>query len=279
MQLILDSSILEKLLHHAEFAAHLVGHLDDDKHAELISQVADRVDTVVHALTELLGGARTFAERSRRRAGRSRRAPRRADARGRCGRYAVSCSEPQDKRPESRRQLQESQSLERAERRFSDAVSVLRQLALRVDELAHHADELHEQTSWRGDPEVRRHRERLGHLISGAAGASEQGVAVCSRIAEEFVSREPQPSQPHARPEFRFSDTVSLLRQRALRVEALAHAANELHNRIPWSGDDEVRSRGERLGHLISDTAAGSEQLVDACSRIAEEFVSREPGA
>jgi hypothetical protein len=51
---VVSRAALEKLLHHAAFAAHLVGHLDDD-HCELIGQIGDRVDTVVHGLTELLG--------------------------------------------------------------------------------------------------------------------------------------------------------------------------------------------------------------------------------
>src|SRR5262245_45444451 len=54
-QVTLDRSTLEKLLHHAAFAAHLVGHLDDDAHRELIRQIGDYVDTIAHELTELLG--------------------------------------------------------------------------------------------------------------------------------------------------------------------------------------------------------------------------------
>jgi len=61
MTLTVDRSILEKLLHHAAFAAHLVGHLDDDDHADLISQLGDHVDAVVHGLTEVLGEPRTLA--------------------------------------------------------------------------------------------------------------------------------------------------------------------------------------------------------------------------
>src|SRR3954467_4484040 len=57
-----DRSTLEKLLHHATFAAHLVGHLDDDAHRELIRQIGDHVDTIVHELTELLGAPSTLAE-------------------------------------------------------------------------------------------------------------------------------------------------------------------------------------------------------------------------
>lgn len=49
-----DVAMLEGILHHAEFAAHLVGHLDDKAHAELIGQISDRVDAVVHGLTEIL---------------------------------------------------------------------------------------------------------------------------------------------------------------------------------------------------------------------------------
>ena len=61
-QVTIDRALLEKLLHHAAFAAHLVGHLDDKAHAELIAQISDRVDTVVHGLTELLGDPGALAE-------------------------------------------------------------------------------------------------------------------------------------------------------------------------------------------------------------------------
>lgn len=50
--------ILEKLLQHAATAAHLVGHLDDDAHDDLVGQLGDHVDAVVHGLTEILGGPR-----------------------------------------------------------------------------------------------------------------------------------------------------------------------------------------------------------------------------
>jgi hypothetical protein len=55
MQLTVDRSTLEKLLHHAAFAAHLLGHLDDNAQPELIRQLGDRVDTIAHELAELLG--------------------------------------------------------------------------------------------------------------------------------------------------------------------------------------------------------------------------------
>jgi hypothetical protein len=47
-QLTIPRSTLEKLLHHAASAAHLVGHLDDKAHAELIRQLGDHVDTIAH---------------------------------------------------------------------------------------------------------------------------------------------------------------------------------------------------------------------------------------
>jgi hypothetical protein len=62
VQLILDRSILENLLHHAAFAAHLIGHLDDNAQPELIRQIGDRVDTIAHELTELLGAPGALAE-------------------------------------------------------------------------------------------------------------------------------------------------------------------------------------------------------------------------
>jgi hypothetical protein len=62
-QLTLGRSTVEKLLHDAAFAAHLVGHLDDKAHAELVSQISDRVDAIAHELTELLGAPSALAER------------------------------------------------------------------------------------------------------------------------------------------------------------------------------------------------------------------------
>jgi hypothetical protein len=59
---IVSRATVEKLLYHAAFAAHLIGHLDDDAHRELIRQIGDRVDTIVHELTELLGDPGALAE-------------------------------------------------------------------------------------------------------------------------------------------------------------------------------------------------------------------------
>jgi hypothetical protein len=53
---------LKELLQHAAFAAHLVGHLDDDAHADLIGQLGDHVDAIAHDLTEILGDPRALAE-------------------------------------------------------------------------------------------------------------------------------------------------------------------------------------------------------------------------
>jgi hypothetical protein len=62
MRITLEGSVLEKLLDHAAFAAHLAGHLDNDMHRDLIGQLGDHVDAVVHGLTELLGDPRSLAE-------------------------------------------------------------------------------------------------------------------------------------------------------------------------------------------------------------------------
>ena len=62
MKITLDRSSLENLRHHAASAAQLVGHLDDGAHAELIGQLGDHVDAVVHGLTEILGDPRVLAE-------------------------------------------------------------------------------------------------------------------------------------------------------------------------------------------------------------------------
>ncbi len=52
---VVSRSTVEKLLHHAAFAAHLVGHLDDSAQPELIRKLGDRVDAIAHELAELLG--------------------------------------------------------------------------------------------------------------------------------------------------------------------------------------------------------------------------------
>jgi hypothetical protein len=57
----IDRTTLENLLQHAAHAAQLVGHLDDCAHPELVDQLGDHLDAVVHGLTELLGGTRAFA--------------------------------------------------------------------------------------------------------------------------------------------------------------------------------------------------------------------------
>ena len=59
--LAIPKATLEKLLHHAAFAAHLIGHLDDNARADLVGRLGDHVDAIVHGLTELLGDPRTFA--------------------------------------------------------------------------------------------------------------------------------------------------------------------------------------------------------------------------
>lgn len=58
---IVSRATAEKLLYHAAFAAHLIGHLDDKAQAELIHQIGDRVDTIAHELAELLGAPGALA--------------------------------------------------------------------------------------------------------------------------------------------------------------------------------------------------------------------------
>lgn len=60
-QISIPAHILEDLLLHASSASRLVGHLDDAANPDLIAQLGDHVDTVVHGLTELLGDPRTLA--------------------------------------------------------------------------------------------------------------------------------------------------------------------------------------------------------------------------
>jgi hypothetical protein len=59
---IVSRATVEKLLYHAAFAAHLIGHLDNDAHRELIRQLGDHVDTIAHELAELLGDPDALAE-------------------------------------------------------------------------------------------------------------------------------------------------------------------------------------------------------------------------
>ena len=53
--ILIPETVLVELLHHAAFAAHLVGHLDDKAQPELVGQISDRVDAIAHELAELLG--------------------------------------------------------------------------------------------------------------------------------------------------------------------------------------------------------------------------------
>lgn len=52
---VVSRATVERLLQHATFAAHLVGHLDDTAQPALIHQLGDHVDTIAHELAELLG--------------------------------------------------------------------------------------------------------------------------------------------------------------------------------------------------------------------------------
>jgi hypothetical protein len=55
MQLNVERVVLEKLLHNAAAASRLIGHLDDNVGGAALGPIADRVDEVVHTLSELLG--------------------------------------------------------------------------------------------------------------------------------------------------------------------------------------------------------------------------------
>jgi hypothetical protein len=56
MQLTLDSATLETLLKHAASASRLVGYIDDSVNGALaVGPLADRIDAIVHTLSELLG--------------------------------------------------------------------------------------------------------------------------------------------------------------------------------------------------------------------------------
>ena len=59
---IVSRATVEKLLYHAAFAAHLIGHLDDNAHRELTRQLGDHVDTIAHELAEFLGALGALAE-------------------------------------------------------------------------------------------------------------------------------------------------------------------------------------------------------------------------
>lgn len=54
--------ILDGLLARASSAARLVGHLDGDDGSPAVGQLADDIDAIVHALSELLGAPQQIAE-------------------------------------------------------------------------------------------------------------------------------------------------------------------------------------------------------------------------
>lgn len=62
MHITLEGFVLEKLLHHAAFAASLVGHLDDDMHRDVVGRPGGHVDAIVHGLAELRGHRRALAK-------------------------------------------------------------------------------------------------------------------------------------------------------------------------------------------------------------------------
>lgn len=55
MQLNIERVVLEKLLHDAAAASRLIGHIDDNVGGAVVGPLADKVDEVVHTLSELLG--------------------------------------------------------------------------------------------------------------------------------------------------------------------------------------------------------------------------------
>jgi hypothetical protein len=58
--LAINRSTLTKILRHAAFAAHLVGHLDDAGHPALVRELGEHVDAIAHELAELLGDPRVL---------------------------------------------------------------------------------------------------------------------------------------------------------------------------------------------------------------------------
>jgi hypothetical protein len=57
------------------------------------------------------------------------------------------------------------------------------------------------------------------------------------------------------------------------RVDALAHAAEHLYERVIWnSDDDENAQRLEHLAHLIGATTEAARAAVDSGSEIAAEL-------
>jgi hypothetical protein len=86
---------------------------------------------------------------------------------------------------------------------------------------------------------------------------------------------------PDSASEFHVANAVDDLRQLVAKADALAHAAEDLFERVPWGerDDEEDRRRMERLAHLVSATAEAVEAAVDVGEELAAQLAKHRPGA
>ena len=86
---------------------------------------------------------------------------------------------------------------------------------------------------------------------------------------------------PDSASEFHVTNAVDDLRQLVAKADALAHAAEDLFERVLWveGDDDEDRRRMERLAHLVGATAEAVEAAVEAGDELAARLAKHQLGA
>jgi len=87
------------------------------------------------------------------------------------------------------------------------------------------------------------------------------------------MSRRLGPGQRH----FDAAVAVDEFRQLVARVDALAHAAENLFERVIWNSDDDDNvQRLEHLAHLMGATTEAARAAVDSGSEIAAELAKNQ---
>jgi hypothetical protein len=71
---------------------------------------------------------------------------------------------------------------------------------------------------------------------------------------------------------FDVADAVDELRQLVAKVDALAHATEDLFDQVIWVEDADDRRRLERLAHLVGATAEAVEAAVEASDELAAKL-------
>jgi hypothetical protein len=133
------------------------------------------------------------------------------------------------------------------------------------------------------------------YSVATSLAAATFGVAlrtVLEEVNEPMISIDspttPQPTpQPveestqDGEPEFNVANAVDDLRQFVAKADALAHAAEDLFERVLWGerDDEEDRRRMERLAHLVGATVEAVETAMETGDEIAAQLAKHQRGA